>query len=114
VYPDLVAPVTVNVTLATPARVSFTFWTVHKPELVVVHDALPVAPLLHVPVTTTPLSATFEAFSTRIVTFAVQNFPDDELEPSRSPMWNGFGGGAAFTVIDTVATLLTAEPSLAV
>jgi hypothetical protein len=114
VKPDRVAPVTVNVTLATVVRASFVFWTVHVPVLVVVHDAVPLVPLLQLPVTTTPLSAACAAFSIRTVTRAVQVLPDVVPLPSRSPTWNWLGGGAGLIVMDTVATLLVAEPSLAV
>jgi len=52
--PDFEAAVTVNVTLPTVERASFVFWTVQEPFVPVVHEAVPVAPLLQLPVTTTP------------------------------------------------------------
>ena len=64
---------------------------------------------------TTPLTAPWVPLWTRIVTFAVQFLPEIDVAPSRSPIWNGFGGGgAAVTVMETVARLLIADPSVAV
>ena len=89
-------------------------WTVQLPFAAVVHDADPLAPLLQTPVRTTPLTAPCVPLWTRIVTFAVQFLPEIDVAPSRSPMWNGFGGGPAVTVIETVARLLIADPSVVV
>jgi hypothetical protein len=115
VQPDRVAAVTLNVTLATDERASFVFCTVQAPFVPVVHEDVPEAPALQVPVTTTPLTPAWAASWIRMVTFAVQDFPDVDVARSRSPTWSvGLGGGGEGAIVtETVATLLVARPSVA-
>ena len=107
-----------NVALAT-LFASLPVLTEQVPFVAVVHDPVPVAPLLHVPVTTALRTFAWLPLWTRIVTVAIQpDFPELALDRSRSPTWRtvvgGGGGGVAVMVTATVATLDAVVPSLAV
>ena len=105
--------VTANVTLATDGA-RFDTDTEHVPLFDVVHEADPLAPPLHEPVTTAPLTFAWVLLWTRIVTLALQSRLVFDAVPSRSATCIVLaGGGAVVTVIETVAVLLTADPSVA-
>jgi hypothetical protein len=84
VLPDNVTPETVQRTLAVFLAMP-AFDTVHWPFASVVQLALPVAPLLHEPLTTAPATGPCEAVCTLMTTDAVQVFPVPPPVPSRSP-----------------------------
>ena len=88
---------TVKVTLPVPLEMLLRF-TLHWPLLPVVQEAVPLAPLLQVPVTVALDTGLWFTSCTVMVTVAVHWLPWWILVPSRSPTCIGVGAGVLVLV----------------
>ena len=94
----MVTLLTVKVTLPAPLGIPLTF-TVHWPLLPVIQEAVPLAPLLQVPLTVALATGVWFPLCTLMVTLAVHWLPWRLLAPSRSPICTGVGVEVAVGVL---------------